>query len=385
MTPVHLCSWQGVLMTRPEDMTADSWQEWPHNRWAYQHIDEVLTTATVSRGSGPVWALSGGDSLELPELERELEGLSTDGLLVIRGREIVVERYLNGMTPSTRHLLQSVTKSMCGVVVGRLVEAGTIDVSAPLSVYVPALRGSAYADATVQQALDMTVAVEYDETYQDPESEVSRHDRSSGWKAPREGESGTISDFLTTLRKNGEHGRVWQYCSANPDVLAWVLEEVSGLRFPELWSRELWAPMGAEFDSFMTVDSDGFSLASGGGCVTLRDLARFGRLFLEDGVGADGSQVIPRSWIADVMNGRDSHADFTTMPASMGSNAAYRDQVWRTGDDDGCFFGVGIYGQYVWINPATDTVVAKLSSAPEADDEAAFDAHRGLLERLSTL
>jgi CubicO group peptidase (beta-lactamase class C family) len=372
-------------MTRPDGMTADSWQEWPHNSWAYQHIDEVLRTKTISRGAGPVLELAGGDQWDLPGLHDELEALCTDGILVLRGREIVVERYLNGMTPATRHLLQSVTKSMVGAVVGRFIDRGALDPSALCSAYVPALTGSAYADATLQQALDMLVAVVYDETYQDHEAEICRHDRASGWRAPREGETGAIREFLTTLQRRGEHGRTWQYCSANTDVLAWVLEEASGLTLPELLSQELWAPMGAEHDALMTVDADGFSLASGGGCVTLRDLARFGRLFLEAGVGADGSQVIPRAWIDDVASGESPGADFSPMPPDMGSSARYRDQVWRTGDEHGCYFGVGIFGQYVWINPSTDTVVAKLSTLPDADDPAAFMAHRALLDRLSSL
>ena len=70
------------------------------------------------------------------------------------------------------------------------------------------------------------------------------------------------------------------------------------------------------------------------------------------------------------------------MPASL-PQGSYRNQFWVTGDEHGCFFGVGIYGQLVWMNPATDTVVAKFSSLPEADDDAAFATHVDLLHRLS--
>jgi CubicO group peptidase (beta-lactamase class C family) len=163
---------------RPEDMTADSWQEWPHNRWAYQHIDDVLRTVTIPAG-GAVLELADGEQLEVDGIDAELEALSTDGLIVLRGREVVLERYLNGMTPGTRHLLQSVTKSICSTVLGPFVASGVIDVRAPIAAYVPELRGSAYEDALVQHALDMTVAVGYDETYDDPDSDVNQHDRAS--------------------------------------------------------------------------------------------------------------------------------------------------------------------------------------------------------------
>jgi CubicO group peptidase (beta-lactamase class C family) len=367
---------------RPDDLTPDSWQEWPHNRWAYQHIDEVLATATVSRGDGPVLDLVPGAGLDVPGLDGELEALCTDGILVLSGREIRIEHYLNDMTPGHRHLLQSVSKSMTSAVFGRFVERGLVDVSRPLVDYVAQLRGSAYEDATVQQALDMTVAVAYDEAYADPNSELQRHDRSSRWRAALPGDPSGVKEFLTTLRKSGEHGRVFQYCSANTDVLAWVLEAVSGRPLYELLSSELWAPMGAEFDALATVDGDGFVLASGGVCVTLRDLARFGRLILDGGVGASGEQVVPRAWIDDVRHAVVEGVDLSALGIPGGG---YRDQFWRSGDEHGCVFGVGIYGQFVWMNPQTDVVVAKLSSLPEADDPAVFEAHRALLDRLSVL
>jgi len=367
---------------RPDDLTADSWQEWPHNRWAFQHIDEILSTAVVPRGDGPLVELSDGEPLDPPGLDAELRASCTDGLLVLRGREILLERYLNGMGQETRHLLMSVSKSVTSAVFGRFVARGEIDVREPVARYVAALEGSAYGDATVQQTLDMTVAVAYDEAYHDPQSAVQRHDRSGGWRATRPGDPTGVREFLTTLGKDGEHGSAFRYCSANTDVLAWVLEEVSGRPFSELLSSELWAALGAEADAFATVDAEGFVFANAGICTTLRDLARFGRMLLDGGVGADGSQLVPRAWIDDIRGGGVPGTDLSEMPASL-PQGSYRNQFWVTGDEHGCFFGVGIYGQLVWMNPATDTVVAKFSSLPEADDDAAFATHVELLHRLS--
>ncbi|HET7902439.1 MAG TPA: serine hydrolase domain-containing protein [Candidatus Nanopelagicales bacterium] len=359
----------------------DEWQTSPANRRAYQRIDEALETVPVPRG-GPVLELLPGEPLEVPGLDAELEALRTDGILVLRGREILLERYFNGMTPSTRHLLQSVTKSLCAAVVGRFVDRGQIDVGRPIGQYVPELLGSAYGDATVQQALDMAVAVAYDETYDDLASDVNTHDRVSGWKQRRADDPEGIEAFLPTLLPTGEHGRTWFYCSANTDVLAWVLERVSGRRFSELLSTELWSRIGAEHDAFITVDAHGFSLASGGGCVTLRDLARFGRVLLDGGVGPAGDQVIPRAWVEEMLGGAQQDLDVSGMPESLAA-PTYRNQFWHTGDEHRCAFGVGIFGQFVWVNPATDPVVAKLSTLDAADDPDAFAAHVALLDRLS--
>lgn len=360
----------------------DEWQTSPANRTAYQRIDDALATAVVPRGDGPVLELVDGRPLDLPDLDAELERLRTDGILVLRGREIVLERYLNGLTPSTRHLLQSVTKSLCAAVVGRFVGRGEIDPARRVGDYVVGLRSSAYADATVQQTLDMAVAVAYDETYDDLASDVNTHDRVAGWKQRRAGDPEGIEPFLAALRPSGEHGRTWFYASSNTDVLAWVLESVSGRAFSELLSTELWARMGAEHDALITVDDHGFSLASGGGCVTLRDLVRFGRLLLDGGVGPTGEQVVPRAWVEEMLGGADPSLDVSGMPTVLPA-PTYRNQVWHTGDEHGCAFGAGIYGQFVWMNPATDTVVAKLSTLDEADAEEPFAAHVALLDRLS--
>ena len=368
--------------TRPDDLSADSWQGGPHNRWAYQHIDEILDTALVSRGDAAGLELPEGRPLDPPDLDAELRASCTDGLLVLHGREIRLERYLNGMTVETRHLLMSVSKSVTGALFGRYVMQGDIDPRQPVVHYVAALGGSAYADATVQQTLDMTVAVAYDEEYDDPDSAVQRHDRSGGWRGPRPDDPSGVREFLTTLRKDGEHGRAFRYCSANTDVLAWILEAVTGRPFPDLLSTELWAHLGAQADALVTVDREGFAFANAGMCATLRDLGRFGRMVLDGGVAGDGTQLVPRAWIDDIRRGGVPGTDFGTMPTAL-PLGSYRDQFWRTGDDHGCFFGVGIHGQFVWMNPATDTVVAKFSSLPEADEDDAFTSHVELLHRLS--
>ncbi|MEO8329221.1 MAG: serine hydrolase [Candidatus Nanopelagicales bacterium] len=345
----------------------DNWQVGPANRWAFQHLDEIVTTAELSRGRGPVLALNPGEPLQVPGLPEFLEQTFTDGFLVLRGHEIVHEQYFNNMTAATRHLVMSVSKSLCSSVFGQYVERDAIDVDAHVTRYVPELSESAYGDATVQQVLDMTVAVQYDETYDDPKSEVQTHDRVAGWRTPRAGDPVDSYAFLASLRKSGEHGRVFQYCSANTDVLSWILERISGREYPGLLTADLWSRIGAEYDAFVTVDQGGFASANGGVCVTLRDLARFGRVVLDGGVGPDGTTVIPPAWIADIRRGGDPKAAEESMGEAH-PNGSYRNQFWLTGDEHGCFYGVGIHGQYIWMNPAADVVIAKLSTLPDADD-----------------
>src|SRR5260370_30633830 len=92
------------------------------------------------------------------------------------------------MRPDTRHLLMSVSKSLAGSLAGIFVASGLLDPSATVPAYVPDLRHSAYGDATVQHLLDMVVSVVFNEDYADPQSEIQRQDRATGWRAAREGD-----------------------------------------------------------------------------------------------------------------------------------------------------------------------------------------------------
>ena len=82
-------------------------------------------------------------------------------------------------------------------------------------------------------------------------------------------------------------------------MLGWVLTRVAGAPFPELFSREVWSRIGAEQDAPIMLDASGFPVVEGGICTTLRDLARFGLLCLEDG-RLGGEQIVPAEWVARV-------------------------------------------------------------------------------------
>lgn len=363
-------------------MTLHDWQAGPHNRWSFQHVGQLVPSVEVSRGEAATIDLFDATTSVTLDVDAFLDRSYTDGFIVLRGREVVVERYLNGMTPSTRHLLQSVSKSMCAAVFGRYVDAGLVDVRERVDRYLPELSESAYGDAIVQHVLDMTVAVHYDEEYTDPASEVQTHERVGRWRTPLPTDPKNTYEFLTTLAKSGEHGRTFFYCSANTEVLAWILERVSGRPFTELLTADLWSLLGAQHDASVTVDAAQFPMASGGISVTLRDLARFGRTILDAGWGPAGAAVVPRSWIEDIRAGGDVAAAAASMK-DVHPAGSYRNQFWITGDSHGCFYGVGIYGQYVWMNPQSDVVIAKLSSLPRADDDADWAEHVAFFDRVS--
>lgn len=289
----------------------------------------------------------------------------TDGFLVLHRGRLVVERYGNSMTRNTNHLLQSVSKSVTGALAGILVGRGELRTQAPLTHYLPQLANTAYRGATVQHVLDMTSGVAWDENYTALDSHMAQLDAACGWKERRDPcwPECTWDLVLTLHERAGEHGSIFSYRSIETDVLGFVLEKVSGARIPELLSRELWAPMGAEEAACFTVDPAGFACTCGGFNATLRDVARFAQLLVTQGVAADGRRVLPAQWIAETRRG--NHQLFQGSYRQVLPDGAYQNQFWIEDAGRCALIGRGVFGQLVYVDPEAEYVAVKLSSWPE--------------------
>lgn len=356
----------------------DTWQDAPHNRWAFANVGEFVSTTTIARQASERTGATSLDALAaVPDLEQRLTSAYTDGLVVVRDGALVAEHYRPGFAPTDRHLLMSVSKSICAITLATLVDDGLIDLGAPVTRYVPELAESAYGEASVQQVMDMTVAVEYSEEYRDPDSEVRAQDRVAGWRSARAGDPDDTYSFLATLRSAGAPGRRFQYCSANTDVLAWIIESVTGRRYADAVAERVWQRLGCESDASITVDAGGFAFANGGISCTTRDLARVGELMLSAGT-IEGERIVSADWVAQTLAGGDPTLAESSPIRHTHPNASYRNQWWATGNERGNVYAVGIHGQYVWLDPSTDTVIVKLSSCPEPVTVAWNDVHAAL-------
>ena len=364
------------------------WDRPPWNRWSFQHIREILPTVEVScgdrRGGGlPVASQDIGaivfeavDGSRM-SVETMLDETYTDGFIVIRNGAVVHESYFNGMGPDSRHLSQSVAKSVTGTVAGVLIGQQLLDPQAPLTEYLPELAETAWNGATLQHALDMTSGVAFDEEYTSVTSDIGQTDVASGWKpVPPDAPEGfdwpaTVWDQILGLKEQeAPHGSRFKYRSIETDVVAHCLERVSGKRLADLVSDELWVPMGAEQDAYFTVDSGGFALADGGFNACLRDYVRVGMLYLEDGRSIQGHQVLPAEWVADVRGG--AHGLFNDDHRDILPNGRYRNTFWIADETRETIMALGVFGQMIHVSPETGTVVAKLSSWPDFLDDTHF-------------
>jgi CubicO group peptidase (beta-lactamase class C family) len=272
----------------------------------------------------------------------------------------------------------SVTSAVAGVLAGR----GELPVSARVEKIVPELAGTSFEGAAVQDLLDMRAGTRFDESYENPEADVRTYERVYLWR-PDDGRSRAADalGYFATLRNDGPHGGPFRYRSILTDVLAWVIERAAGARLHQLIAREVWQPMGAEFDAEITVDARGNPMADGGICATLRDLGRFGQLYLQRGRAA-GRQIVPAAWIEDTIRGApDGAPAFTGAGQAPGfpPGAHYRNCWWIRDPDVPFYLASGINGQNVFVHAPSQTVVAKLSTLPTAGSPAADVAVQAVL------
>jgi CubicO group peptidase (beta-lactamase class C family) len=366
----------------PATLNWGNWDWPPQNRWAFQHVGDLLRTARVARGHGPAWHfgsaprdLAGITFTDIDGATRTvgdmLAATYTDGFLVARDGKIVAEIYLNGMERATLHISQSVVKSFTSALVGILVGAGELEIDRLASDYVPELANCGYRGATVAQVLDMRSGVKFDEDYLAPDSEVAQLDRACGWKPRRDAaDTRSTKGLILSLQAERAHGSPFLYRSIETEVLGWIISKVAGQDYATFMSNALWQGMGAEADASMTIDHEGTALADGGLNATLRDYARFGQLFLD--MGARGTrQIVPEAWVkacrtGDVEAFRPNYAErFVAYP-----NAAYSKQWWVLDTKSGLHQARGIYGQLIHVDPARRLVVAKLSSWPNPVNDA---------------
>jgi CubicO group peptidase (beta-lactamase class C family) len=362
--------------------TLANWDFPPFNRWSFQNVRSVLPTRAISRGTGPVEPL--------PRSPQTLEAVSftdddgsrrsvadmlattfTDGFLLARRGRIVFERYMNGMGEGSLHLSQSVVKSFVGTLVGIMAGRGLLALERPVSHYVPELGATGYAGATLGQVLDMRSGVRFVEDYLDPASEVGALDRAAGWKPPLPGDPpGGIYDLILTLRQERPHGGPFAYRSIETDVLGWVLERATGQGLADLLSREIWQPLACEFDAAIAVDRAGTCQADGGLNASLRDYARLGLLYLQEGAW-NGRQVLPAAWVAACRTGdREAFVPFYSERFAAFPDSAYSRQWWVFDRGRGRHAASGIFGQMILVDPPQELVAVKLSSWPVPLDDA---------------
>lgn len=310
----------------------------------FSHMNAAFLTREVPRGDGPVSALPKGTDTPLPHgAQTWIEDRAVTSLLVLKDGQITHESYHLGTGPDDLRISWSVAKSYLSLLFGILNDDGTIpDLEAQVVSFVPALADTAYAGATIRDVLQMESGVLFDEDYLDFNSDINRMGRVLAL-------GGAMDDFAASISERfAEPGSQMQYTSIDTQVLGMVIRAASGRDIPDLLSEKLITPMGLEAAPHYIIDGEGVAFVLGGLNVTTRDYARMGEMVRNYGRW-NGQQIVPARWVYD-----STRASALTAPGRL----QYGYQWWMPIDArEGEVFGIGIYGQYVYIDRARDVVI----------------------------
>ncbi len=335
----------------------------------FRAMDGVFPYRTVAR-SGTVWAFD-ADPRPLPEsydfdgaahdLTAFLDRTETTGLLVVHRGAITYEEYRQGADETSPFTSWSMAKSVVSALIGIALEEGHIDsIRDPIGRYAPGLAGTPFGDVPIEDALTMSSGIGFDEDYDAPLSDINMlFIRAMAMGVP-------VEDTIAGLQAERAPGVFNAYSSADSMALGLVLEGATGMRVAEYLESRLWGPIGAEADAFWSTDRTGREFALCCLNAVLRDYARFGRLFLEGGA-RQGRQIVPAGWVAASVTPGAPHLQPGDNPASDWT-FGYGYQWWVPEEPQGDFLAIGVWGQYIYIDPARDLVIVKTSADPAFDD-----------------
>lgn len=252
------------------------------------------------------------------------------GILVLKNGQIVLERYAMGRKPQDRWTSFSVAKSVTSTLVGAAIKDGKIaGLSAPITDYVPELKGSAYDGVTVRQLLMMSSGVKWNEDYVDPNSDVAQ---STQLKV--EPGVNPLVRYMSRLPRAHEPGTTFNYNTGETDLVGIMVSNAVGKSLADYASEKLWKPYGMGRDAIWMVDPG--NRERGGCCIsmTLRDYGRVGQFILDGGM-ARGKPVLPDGWVAAA----------TSTQITNGIPTGYGYFWWMR--PYGSYQAVGIFGQSI--------------------------------------
>jgi CubicO group peptidase (beta-lactamase class C family) len=274
-------------------------------------------------------------------------GQSVAGLLVIKDGAIVYERYGLGNGRATRWISYSIAKSVTSLLVGAAIRDGYIaSVDEKVTDYLPRLKGSAYDQARIRDVLQMASGVAWNETYDDPESDLNQAD----WTTLG------LYNYLDDKPRTAAPGETFNYNTAESNLVGNLLRAAIGNNLSTYLEQKIWRPFGMEADAAWNLTEPAGG-EFGGCCInaTLRDYGRLGLFAMNGGRLPNGTEVLPAGWMQQ-----------STTPSKGYPGYGYF--WWLT--DNGAYRASGIFGQGIYIDPAQNLVIAMHSARPDASTRA---------------
>ena len=301
---------------------------------------------------------AGIDGRSFIELDSQLQSRHVNGIVVVHGGYIAFERYYNGSAPDSAGHVASVTKSVLSALIGIAIDKGFIaSVDLPVLDFFPEYRanhsGTPRESITIRHLLTMTAPYDF-EDWREPLDRMCVQDDWPSYILGMMGRGGSVGHF--------------KYSSAGAHLLSVILTRASGQSAREFANEQLFGPIGMRrvddnelqgfgFEDLFGAKVSGWvkdrqhnSVGGWGLTLTVRDMARFGLLYLRSGSWKSRA-VLPEAWVGE---STERQVEFS-LPGGRG---AYGYLWWLRDDDLRAYAAMGDGGSIICCLPDHDVVVA---------------------------
>ena len=312
MKKKKLVSVRNPELTTLKDNKA-SWNLPKRRRFGYRNLHKINRYSIFLR-SDLILKLNSKPNktiAKFPLVKKMTKNKSFCSLIVGNQQNILFEKYAKDFKKNQPQTIMSITKMFVNLFIGELVTNRLIDLNKKVSHYLPKI-GSGYANAKIQDVLNMNVINSYTEDYTKAYSSSFMHEPVGGWRLPKNIKNHlSQEEYLNTIKKSKNKSLINNseyafYKSANTDVVGLIIEKVSGKTLRD-WVLSVVEAAGFEDGLYIASDRYGMPWMSGGGCLITRDFLRMGLLFARKGMGVGKRKVGSSSFLNKTINNVGSY------------------------------------------------------------------------------
>ena len=294
----------------------------------------------------------------------------TAALIVLKDGAVAYENYWLSGGQDVPWLSMSVAKSFLSAAIGIAVAEGHIEsIDQPIIDYVPELSQSAYAGVRIKDVLQMSSGARWNEDYSDINSDINRLGRIIAL-------GGALDDFVAGIARAEPPGTRLHYNSADTQALGMLLARATGRTITDYMAQKLWQPLGMQSNGYWLTDERDMEMVFFGLNATARDYAKLGELYRKEGVWR-GQQIVPRDWVRASVTPDAPHLHYGASGNAI-FPLGYGYQWWVLDGDQGEYSAVGVYNQFIYVNPAERLVIVKLSAYSDYATSHDISAYREL-------
>jgi CubicO group peptidase (beta-lactamase class C family) len=326
---------------------------WPTDSWRECNPEEV-----------------GMKPKKLKELNEEIRLLlemhiEIHSIIVIKDGYIVAEQYYSDdYGPDDLHRIYSCTKSLTSALLGIASGKGLLgSIDQKMTTFFPEYEIQNMSDdkknIDIEHLLTMSAGLAW---YELEYPYMDERNTFRNW-----GDNGGGVKYVLDLPMVAVPGEEYTYNTGASHVLSGILQKVTGVRADSFAMDNLFGPLGID-QFYWPIDDEEVAYGGSGVRLTPRDMARFGYLYLKNGMW-DGEQIVPESWV--------SASQQKHMPRKYIPDSYYGYQFWVSDYDT--YSAVGYGGQWITIIPEHDLVVV-LNNRFEEGDNLQWDTPERLLE-----